>query len=204
MKVNKTLLISFFTLFVLAFSVSAWHCTDTDATTPKPVHNLYGTWGDNGLLNGTTLGWTADGNAPAGCSGTQGNYVCNDHCSGNTLVEYYCGDRPADSVAYQDCHKESYQDCVNTTKTVCTVYTGTGKNKKCATWANETTTKCTTKYHDVCTTKYKTTTYAGETVIFSKNYEDSTQCIPQTPEFGVMAGGVALIGALGIFLYKRK
>jgi hypothetical protein len=63
---------------------------------------------------------------------------------------------------------------------------------------------CKTKYKDVCTTKYKTQTFAGETVIFSKNYENSKECIPQTPEFGVVAGAVALVGALGIFLYRRK
>jgi len=138
---KKTVFISILALLVLTFSVSAWHCTDTDQAVPKPVNYLYGTWGDNGLLGGTTLGWTDNGNAPAGCTGTQGNYVCQDQCNGNTLVEYYCGDRPSNP---------------------------------------------------------------SETVIFSKNYKDSTQCIPQTPEFGVIAGGVALIGALGIFVFLRK
>jgi hypothetical protein len=51
MKMNKTIFIAFLALIMLSFSVSAWHCTDTDKATPKPVNNLYGTWGDNGLLN---------------------------------------------------------------------------------------------------------------------------------------------------------
>jgi len=186
MRVNKTLLISFFALFVLAFSVSAWHCTDTDAKTPIPKNNLYGTWGDNATLGGTTLGWTADGTAPIGCTGTQGYYNCPDHCSGTTLVEYYCGDRPSEQVAYQDCKSETDKVCEN--KLV------KGKWEKV----------CKNVTKQVCTTKYKTTTFASETVIFLKNYENSKPCIPETPEFGVIAGGIALIGALGIFLYKRK
>jgi len=168
---NKTILISFFALFVLAFSVSAWHCTDTDAKVPKPVHNLYGTWGDNGFLNGTTLGWTTDGITPAGCSGTQGNYNCIDHCDETTLVEYYCGDRQPTNESYQDCK-----------------WVGHGRSK-----------------HLVCETKYHMVSHTGETVIFSKLYENSDSCVPETPEFGTIAAGVALIGAVaGVAIVRRK
>jgi len=173
MKMNKTVLISFFALFVLAFSVSAWHCTDTDANKPAPVNGLYGTWGDNGFLNGTTQGWSVDDKTPAGCSGTQGNYNCVDHCDGTTLVEYYCGDRQPTRLWSQYCH-----------------WVGSGYN-----------------YTLICEDRYSNFTipHTGETVIFSKLYEDLNSCVPETPEFGTIAAGVALIGAVaGVAIVRRK
>ncbi|MEM4710896.1 MAG: hypothetical protein QXL18_03050 [Candidatus Woesearchaeota archaeon] len=92
-------------IFALAFSVSAWHCTDTDAVRPPKVNGTYGFWGDNGLLGGTSYGYL-DKNVPLpeNCTGTRvnlsggrfyyKNVVCNDRCDGYTLIEYYCGDRP--------------------------------------------------------------------------------------------------------------
>jgi len=165
---KKTIFIVFLALVMLSFSVSAWHCTDTDAKVVPTWSNTnhYGTWGDNGFLNGTTLGWGETDTAPAGCTGTQGNYVCPDRCDGTTLVEYYCGDRQPTQV----CDKWNYDS--NHHKTTCKTYT--------------------------------TENHWGETIIFSKEYKNSDQCIPETPEFGVVAGSLALVGALGIFLYRRK
>lgn len=199
---KKTIFIIFLALIILSFNVSAWHCSDTDAKTPTVVHNAYGTWGDNGLLGGTTIGWGADSTAPLGCTGTQGKYNCVDKCDGTTLVEYYCGDRQPTTTTYQDCHKEAYKDCHDVTKNVCELKKVNGHWKiVCNKVVKQV---CTTKYKNVCTTKTKTTNHLGETIIFRKEYTNSDQCIPQTPEFGVVAGGVALVGALGIFLYRRK
>ena len=113
---------------------SAWHCTDTDAS--QPSANV--AWGDNALLGGTTSGWGESNVAPAGCTGTQGQYVCNDRCDGTTLVEYYCGP-----------------------------WSGDG------------------------------------TIIHMHSYENSTQC-NQVPEFGVIAGAIALVGAIAGFVIIRK
>jgi hypothetical protein len=164
---NKTILILFLAAVFLTFNVSAWHCVDKDQATPTKYP--YGTWGDNGLLNGTTVGWSADGKAPAGCTGTQGNFACADRCDGTTLVEYYCGDRPSEQV----CDRWNYDR--NHHKTTCK--------------------------------SWKTTSFAGETVIFSKDYTNSAQCggHNEVPEFGVVAGAIALIGAAGIvLLFKRQ
>jgi len=91
---NKTIVILFLTMMLLTVSVTAWHCTDTDAAKPAAVKGVYGPWGDNAKLNGITQGWSGTNFAPDGCTGTQGNYYCKDKCVGTTLVEYYCGDRP--------------------------------------------------------------------------------------------------------------
>jgi hypothetical protein len=116
-------------------SVAAWHCTDTDANQPVSASVA---WGDNALLGGTSEGWGESNVAPAGCTGTQGQYVCNDRCDGTTLVEYYCGP-----------------------------WSGDG------------------------------------TIIHMHSYENSTQC-NQVPEFGVVAAIVAIVGAIGIIVYRRK
>jgi len=196
LKMNKSILILFLAAVMLTVSVSAWHCTDTD----KPTLTK-GTWGDNGLLNGTTRGWAATSTAPLGCTGTQGNFSCVDKCDGTSLIEYYCGDRPSTTSTYQDCNKVAYKDCKNVTKNVCEWKKVNGHWKNVC---NKVTNKvCTTKYKQVCTTKTKTTSHLGETIIYRKEYKNSNQCIPETPEFGVVAGGIALVGALGIFLYRR-
>lgn len=41
----------------------------------------------------------------------------------------------------------------------------------------------------------------GQVAISTITYEATTNAIP---EFGIIAGGIALVGALGIFLYRRK
>jgi hypothetical protein len=139
---KKTLFVTLLALIILSFSVSAWHCTDTDASKPAKVGNIYPPWGDNQLLNGTTAGWGATNTAPLGCTGTQGNYVCKDKCDGTTLIEYSCIARVG---------------------------------------------------------------HGSETIITFKNYENSVQCgYEEVPEFGVVAGAIALIAGLGIIAYKRK
>jgi hypothetical protein len=45
--------------------------------------------------------------------------------------------------------------------------------------------------------------YSGDTVIFSRIHADSIECGYEVPEFGVVAAAVALVGALGVFVYKR-
>jgi hypothetical protein len=194
MKMNKTILVSFFALFILAFSVSAWHCTDTDASKPKQVTTVYGTvgygiWGDNGLLNGTAAGWSADGKAPEGCTGTQGNYKCIDHCDGSTLVEYYCGDWVHNvSKTVKVCKNETYQDCN---------WVGQGQNRHKV---------CTDKVKVVCENKkVNVLGTTGETVIFSKFFKDSKECGAEVPEFGPIAAGVAAVGAIaGLVIIRRK
>lgn len=42
------------------------------------------------------------------------------------------------------------------------------------------------------------------TYIHWNDYENSAACGYEVPEFGVIAGAVALVGALGVFLYRRK
>ena len=102
----KKLFIMLAMLLVSTAMVSAWHCTDTDAKQPAKASS----WGDNALLGGTTAGWSASGYAPAGCTGTQGNFVCNDHCDGTTLKEYYCGTWSADgTVIYLKSYANSTQ-----------------------------------------------------------------------------------------------
>jgi hypothetical protein len=125
-------------LVMMASSVYACHCTDTDQT--KPASAPY-TWGDNGALGGTAryyLSGTAG--VPEGCTGTYGNYVCNDICLKDTftLREFYCSGSKDTNYIY---------------------------------------------WHD---------------------YADNEACGYQVPEFGVVAGAVALVGALGIFMYRRK
>jgi hypothetical protein len=78
----------------LSLSASAWHCTDTDQTQPSWNGHGYGPWGDNGLLGGNTSGWLNSGPLPQGCTGSWDNAKCSDFCSGKTLTEFYCNDRP--------------------------------------------------------------------------------------------------------------
>jgi hypothetical protein len=147
----KKLLLMVIMVFALAFSVSAWHCVDSDTSQPIKVNGVYGPWGDDGFLGGTSTGYLdRDVPLPDGCTGTKhwsnGHYyyssvVCDDTCDGTTLIEYYCDDRPR---------------------------------------------------------------HNGETVMFWNTYENSEECGYEVPEFGVVAAGVAMIGALGIFLFKRK
>jgi hypothetical protein len=169
---DKLVLLSLFAfVFIVASSsASAWHCTDTDQKVPTPHNYIYGLWGDNGLLNGTTSGWS-NGTVPIGCTGTQGNFVCPDTCDGTTLREYFCGDRPATN--------ESYQSCTNK-------------------WSIQ-----QHKWIKVCETKWHMVSHKGETIIFWKNYFNSNEC-NQVPEFGVVLGGVALVGAAGAVLVIRK
>ena len=199
---NKSIIILFLAAVMLTVSVSAWHCSDTDATTPVAVNNIFGTWGDNGLLNGTTIGW-ADSTPPIGCTGTQGNYNCVDKCDGTTLIEYYCGDRPATITTSQDCHKEAYKDCNRVINGI-----------------------CITKYNNICTTKTTTTSHLGETVIFRKEYQNSgkcgcdigyslqeNQCIKDVvinpgphgvPEFSLLTLAIAIIAATLGLVFLRK
>jgi hypothetical protein len=193
----------------LAFSVSAWHCTDTDAVKPKLTTTVYGTqgygaWGDNGLLNGTASGWSADGKAPVGCTGTQGNYKCLDHCDGTTLVEYYCGDlvkNVSKTVTYQYCKNETVTDHNNCT------YKKYPNGSYIYKDGKKVEDKCGTKVVENCKPKTKQVWAlgtTGETVIFSKFYKDSNQCVPETPEFGGIAAGVAVIGAIAGVVILRK
>lgn len=149
-------IIAFLMLFILSLSfVSAWHCADTDEATPYPVRGLFGSWGDDGFLGGTSTGFL-DKNVelPDGCTGTKvwlnnkhtkfyyKDVVCQDTCDGSTLVEYYCDDRPG---------------------------------------------------------------YKGETVMYWNEYADSAECgYNEVPEFGTVAAGLAIIGALGIFAFTRR
>jgi len=148
----KKILLIFVMMFALAFSVSAWHCADTDQAQPQLVNGVFGPWGDNGLLGGTSTGFlNKDVALPDGCTGTKvlktgyfyyKNVVCQDKCDGTTLVEYYCDDRPG---------------------------------------------------------------VLGDEVMFWNKYDDSTECgYEEVPEFGLVAAGLAMIGALGIFAFTRK
>jgi|GEM_PF-5979883 len=198
MKINKTLLISFFALFILAFSASACFCSDTDAK-----QQFGNAWGDNALLGGNTSIDFKQANIPLGCTATREGYTCQDHCDGTTLVEYYCGYKQPTNMTYQDCHKESYKDCHNETKQVCSwKFVDRHWKNVC----NDITKKvCTTKYKQVCTTKTKIQNFFGDSVILSKLYENSDQCIPETPEFGGIAAGIAVIGAIaGIVIVRKK
>ncbi|MGV8151316.1 MAG: hypothetical protein ACP5NV_06335 [Candidatus Woesearchaeota archaeon] len=148
----KKLIVVVLMIFALAFSVSAWHCADTDEDQPPMVNWQYGEWGDDGLLGGTSNGYL-DKNVqlPEGCTGTkimltQGKFyykdvVCEDRCDGTTLIEYYCDDRPR---------------------------------------------------------------FATETIIKWDTYQDSNECGEEVPEFGMLAAGAAVIGALAIFAFIRK
>ena len=93
-------------IFALSFSVTAWHCVDTDETKPPFINGSYGPWGDNGLLGGNSSGYL-DWNVPLpdGCTGTRidkngkfyyKNVVCPDSCSEFTLIEFYCDDMPGE------------------------------------------------------------------------------------------------------------
>jgi hypothetical protein len=42
-----------------------------------------------------------------------------------------------------------------------------------------------------------------ESIIMVHNYENSTQC-NQVPEFGVVAALIAVVGAVGIIVYRRR
>jgi hypothetical protein len=148
----KKLLLIFVMMFALAFSVSAWHCADTDQAQPVKINGVFGQWGDDGFLGGTSTGYlNKDVPLPDGCTGTKvllsrghfyyKNIVCQDACDGTTLVEYYCDDRPG---------------------------------------------------------------YNGETVMFWNYYRDSDECGNEVPEFGVVAAGIAMIGALTIFIVRRR
>lgn len=117
-------IIAFFILFILSLSfVSAWHCADTDEAKPPKVNGVFGSWGDNGLLGGTSTGYL-DKNVqlPEDCTGTKiwldktqtnfyyKNVVCQDKCDGTTLIEYYCDDRPGhkgETVMYWNAYTDS-------------------------------------------------------------------------------------------------
>jgi hypothetical protein len=97
---NKFAIIGLFVvaLIALSFSVSAWHCLDSEQV--KPPKNwtsmTYGPWGDNGVLGGETWGYYNRGVVlPEGCTQT-GSYQaeCADICIEGTLREFYCTDRP--------------------------------------------------------------------------------------------------------------
>ncbi|GIU70296.1 MAG: hypothetical protein KatS3mg002_1532 [Candidatus Woesearchaeota archaeon] len=46
--------------------------------------------------------------------------------------------------------------------------------------------------------------HPGETVMFWNFYENSEECGYEVPEFSALAGLVAVIGALGVFVFVRK
>jgi hypothetical protein len=195
---KKTLLLSFLALFVLAFSVSACHCIDTDA---KQSGNL---WGDNTLFGGNTSIDYKQVAVPEGCTPTKYGYTCSDRCDGTTLVEYYCGydtKTTCNNVSYTDdahCKMENYTDYGDWTykKDDAGHYVRDQYGNKIKVYK--------IKAHKVCEKhEVYTTAPVGNQKIFSKFYQNSTEC-NQVPEFGVIADAVALVGALGIFVYRRK
>jgi hypothetical protein len=163
---KKTLFITFLALVILSVSVVAWTCNDTDAARPTNQTKC-SVWGDNGLLNGTTTGWSINGKRPTGCTGTQGKYICNDKCYGTTLVEFYCGTKQAT----KECDKWNYN-----------------------------------RFHIKTTCKeWKEVKNPNDTIILSKKYKNSDQCIPNdVPEFGFVAGGIATVGVIAGALLLRK
>jgi hypothetical protein len=189
MNITKTLSIFIVAIFAISI-VTAWHCVDTDAKQPAS-----GFWGDNGFLNGITTGWSADGAAPAGCTGTQGNFVCNDRCDGTTLVEYYCGD-----WVHNVCTTQKVNVCKKDTVTDYDHFTWVGKGKdKHKVYGTKIVETCHKEDKQVCELGTD-----GETVIFSKNYLESSEC-NEVPEFGTLAAGVALIGGIaGVVIMRKK
>ena len=110
---NKRIAIYAIFFLALAGAAAAWHCEDTDESQPAFTRLGYGDWGDNGELDGTTSHWLKDDvEVPAGCTGTQGGYVCTDLCDGTTLREFYCTDRPGhlgETVIDWNDYKDSLQ-----------------------------------------------------------------------------------------------